>query len=71
MQRKRLWSDALGRHVRIHLTTAVLRTIDFYGGLDNYLLQTSDRKIDSVLGSQLKEAVRAAKTANSAAASHT
>lgn len=60
VQKKRVWSDALGRHVRMQLTTHVLRTIDFHGGLDNYLLQTSDQKIGSRWGSQLKVAVAAA-----------
>jgi hypothetical protein len=32
----------------------VLRTIDKYGGLDNYLLKTPDSKLDSELGSRLK-----------------
>ncbi len=32
----------------------VLRTIDKYGGLDNYLIKSSDAKLDSELGSRLK-----------------
>jgi large subunit ribosomal protein L28 len=64
---KRLWSEALNRIVRVKLTCAVLRTIDFYGGLDQYLLQTSDKKIDSVFGLQLKAAVKNAMLANNAA----
>ena len=32
----------------------VLRTIDKYGGLDNYLLKTPDVKLKSELGSRLK-----------------
>ncbi len=32
----------------------VLRTIDKYGGLDNYLLKTSDAKLESQLVSRLK-----------------
>ncbi|KAL9581721.1 MAG: hypothetical protein Q9212_003724 [Teloschistes hypoglaucus] len=35
---KRLWSDSLGRHVRVKVATRVLRTIDKCGGLDEYLL---------------------------------
>ena len=38
VQRKRLWSEALGCMVRARLTTRVLRTIDKAGGLDEYLL---------------------------------
>ena len=32
----------------------VLRTIDKYGGLDNYLLKTFDAKLESELVSRLK-----------------
>ena len=35
---KRLWSAALGKHVRVTVATRVLRTIDKVGGLDEYLL---------------------------------
>lgn len=55
---KRLWSDALERKVRVRLTANVLRTIDQYGGLDNYLLKTPNRKIDSEFGEQLKRAIK-------------
>ncbi len=58
---KRLWSDSLGKRVRIALTANVLRTIDSKGGLDNYLLETSDAKIDSRFGLELKRAVQQAR----------
>ena len=61
VQSKRLWSEALQRRLRVRVTAHVLRTIDARGGLDNYLLETSDRKIDSRLGVQIKEAVRRAR----------
>jgi hypothetical protein len=35
---KRLYSHALGRHVRVKVATRVLRTIDKCGGLDEYLV---------------------------------
>ena len=37
------------------------RTIDKYGGLDAYLLETSDEKLASDVGSKLKEQIRAAR----------
>ncbi|KAF9256315.1 hypothetical protein L218DRAFT_966456 [Marasmius fiardii PR-910] len=40
VQRKRLPSEALGRDVRVKLTTRALKTIKKHGGIDNYLLQT-------------------------------
>lgn len=36
------------------------RTIDKYGGLDAYLLETPDKKLVSDVGSKLKEQIRAA-----------
>ena len=42
---------------RVQVTTHVLKCIDKVGGLDNYLASTSDKKIDSKLGSYLKEQV--------------
>ena len=38
LHRKRLWSPALGRWVRVKVVARVLRTIDKVGGLDAYLL---------------------------------
>ena len=34
---KALWSEALGRRVRLRMVTSVLRTVDKVGGLDAYL----------------------------------
>ncbi len=65
---KRLWSDALGRWVRVALTAGVLRTIDTKGGLDGYLLETRDDKIDSRFGLELKQAVKAARAKAAAVA---
>ncbi|KAH0544790.1 hypothetical protein FGG08_001019 [Glutinoglossum americanum] len=38
IRHKRLWSAALGRHIRTRVSARVLRTIDKVGGLDEYLL---------------------------------
>ncbi|KAF8684975.1 Ribosomal L28 family [Rhizoctonia solani] len=38
VQTKRLFSETLGHHVKLSVTTRALRTIDKYGGLDGYLL---------------------------------
>ena len=45
LQTTRLLSDALGEQIRLRLSTQALRTIDKKGGLDAYLLGTSDRKL--------------------------
>mmetsp|Transcript_22876 Transcript_22876/g.53942 ORF Transcript_22876/g.53942 Transcript_22876/m.53942 type:complete len:194 (-) Transcript_22876:94-675(-) len=40
VQMKRLYSEVLDEMLRFHVTTSALRTIDKYGGLDNYLLNS-------------------------------
>ena len=40
-----LLSDALGEVVRLRLSTRAIRTIEHKGGLDRYLLDTSDTKL--------------------------
>lgn len=44
---KKLYSDTLGQHIRFRVTAHALRCIDKAGGLDNYLVNTSDEKLDS------------------------
>src|SRR5690606_9476729 len=39
----------------VKATTKALRWIDKYGGLDNYLLQTPEHKVDSTFGRILKK----------------
>lgn len=45
LQETRLLSDALDQMVRVRLSTRALRTIEINGGLDAYLLSTSDTKL--------------------------
>ena len=40
-----LLSDALGEVVRLRLSTRAIRTIEHKGGLDRYLMDTSDSKL--------------------------
>ena len=40
-----LQSDALGQAFRLRITNAALRTLDFRGGLDPFLLKASDEKL--------------------------
>ena len=54
-----LLSDVLKRSVRLRLTAATIRTVDHNGGLDAYLLSTSNSKLtDEVrrLKRQIKKA---------------
>src|SRR3546814_1494829 len=45
LQDTSLLSDALGQMVRLRLTVHALRTIEHNGGLDAYLLKTTDLKL--------------------------
>src|SRR3954447_24135995 len=45
LQVTRLLSDALGQQVRLRLTVNAIRTIEHNGGLDAFLLGTSDLKL--------------------------
>jgi large subunit ribosomal protein L28 len=40
-----LLSDALGEVVRLRLSTRAIRTIEHNGGLDRFLMETSDTKL--------------------------
>lgn len=44
-----VFSEALGRKVRIRASAAGLRTLDHKGGLDKYLLATAPTKLDPKL----------------------
>jgi len=41
-----LTSDALGRGVRLRLSTRGIKTVEHAGGLDAWLLRTPDAKLD-------------------------
>jgi large subunit ribosomal protein L28 len=45
LQETSLMSEALGRMVRLRLTTNGIRTIEFHGGLDAFLVQASATKL--------------------------
>jgi large subunit ribosomal protein L28 len=45
LQHAHLHSEALGRRVRIRVTTRALRTVQKRGGLDAYLIATDDAKL--------------------------
>ena len=40
-----LSSDALGKQIRLRVSTSALRSVDKKGGLDAYLLATSDDRL--------------------------
>ncbi|MDH3703383.1 MAG: 50S ribosomal protein L28 [Alphaproteobacteria bacterium] len=45
LQMTSLLSDALGEMVRLRVTPKAIRTIEFKGGLDAFLLGTANRKL--------------------------
>ncbi|WP_394761499.1 50S ribosomal protein L28 [Phenylobacterium sp.] len=61
-----LQSDAMGQSYRLRITNAALRTLDFRGGLDTFLLKASDDDL-SPKALKLKRQVKA-KLAEQAAA---
>jgi large subunit ribosomal protein L28 len=60
-----LQSEALGQSYRLRITNAALRTLDFRGGLDTFLLKAADEDL-SPRALRIKRQVKA-KTAGQAA----
>jgi large subunit ribosomal protein L28 len=62
VQQTSMLSDALGRSVKLRLSTRAIRTIEKNGGLDSYLLGTADAKLtDEAV--KLKREIRKAASA--------
>ncbi|MBP9752561.1 MAG: 50S ribosomal protein L28 [Proteobacteria bacterium] len=47
LQEASFLSDALGQMVRLRLSTRAIRTIEFHGGIDSYLMRASSTKLNS------------------------
>ncbi len=54
----KLQSDALGQTVTLRITNAALRTLDFKGGLDAYLVKADEENL-SPRAAKLKKQVKA------------
>ena len=67
IQQTAMFSDALGRMVRLKLSTRAIRTIEHNGGLDAFLLSTPDRKL-GLEAVRLKRQIRKAADAGKEAA---
>lgn len=63
-KKRAIFSMALGRQIRMTVTTSFLRTLDKVGGLDNYILREPPESLTSslrLLQNQIREkAARAA-----------
>lgn len=66
VQHVSLQSEALGNNVTLKVTAATLRTVEHNGGLDNYLLTTSNTKLTEE-GQRLKRRIKRAQKAKVAA----
>lgn len=53
-----LQSDALGQSYRLRITNAALRTLDFRGGLDAFLVKAKDEEL-SPKALKIKRALKA------------
>ena len=53
-----LQSEALGQSFRLKITNAALRTLDFKGGLDPYLVKAKDEKL-STRAQRIKRQIKA------------
>jgi large subunit ribosomal protein L28 len=62
-----LQSDALGQSFNLRITNAALRTLDFKGGLDVFLLNARDEKL-SLRARKIKRQLKAKQAAAQAAA---
>ncbi len=59
VQRATLSSEVLGRSFRMRVTTHALRSVEHAGGLDAYLMKTSDAKL-SLSARRLKRDIKKA-----------
>tara|TARA_R110000787_G_scaffold92663_15_gene194726 strand:- start:1012 stop:1311 length:300 start_codon:yes stop_codon:yes gene_type:complete len=66
VQSTSMLSDALGEAVRLKLSTRAIRTIEKNGGIDAYLLATSNEKLTEE-GLKLKRRIKKAQGASAAA----
>jgi large subunit ribosomal protein L28 len=55
-----LLSDALGRRVRLKVSTSALRTVEHRGGLDKFLMKASDAELSDRARAIKKEILSAA-----------
>jgi large subunit ribosomal protein L28 len=47
LQNVTLMSDSLGKSVKLRVSTHGLRSVEHVGGLDNWLMKTSDEKLSA------------------------
>lgn len=45
VQKKRLWSETLDTWVRFNITVGCMKIVDYYGGIDNYVLALDEKSV--------------------------
>lgn len=68
VQKVSLQSEALGNNVSLKVTAATLRTVEHNGGLDSYLLTTSNTKLTTEAQTLKRRVQRALKAKEAKAA---
>jgi large subunit ribosomal protein L28 len=63
LQNVTLISDALGQSVKLRVSTHGLRSVEHVGGLDNWLLKTSDEKLSTKARKLKREIAKKAQAA--------
>src|SRR5687767_9781648 len=63
LQNVTLLSDALGRGIKLRVSTNGLRSVEHVGGLDNWLTKTSDDKLSAKARKLKREIAKKAKEA--------
>ena len=58
LQNVTLISDALGRQVKLRVSTAGLRSVEHNGGLDNWLLKAGDDQLSATARKVKKEVAK-------------
>lgn len=59
VQESSIYSESLGRWVKLRVSTAGLRTVEHKGGLDAYLTSTATTKLDPALRPVKKQVEKA------------
>lgn len=68
LQEVSLMSEVLGRAIRLRLSTNAIRTVEFHGGLDAYLLRAKSTNLDTNI-TRLQKVIKRHTAEKAAAAS--
>ncbi|MBX9977331.1 MAG: 50S ribosomal protein L28 [Alphaproteobacteria bacterium] len=69
LQEKSVLSEVLCQSIRLRLTTNAIRSIEFHGGFDNFVMRAKTADLDPKVA-KLKKLIAEKKAAQDAAAAH-